>query len=185
MFQNVIAKRLTDAAKMCNIASLYIDRNLIMKLFYKLSTYITQIAASGILLLSVFACSSDDTEASMAPGSNDMLSPTNNYTLNGKVVSAANEQAGIPNILVEISIEKNNPTIDTLFTNANGLFEWMGAITTFGDNAKLHIATTDTTGKYKKNSMVIEFNENDISQESNTWFLGEAEKTLTIKLEEN
>jgi putative lipoprotein (rSAM/lipoprotein system) len=114
-----------------------------------------------------------------------VLSPTNNYTLNGKVVSAINEQSVIPGILIEICVEKSNPVVDSLYTDGKGLFEWMGPITTFGDNAKLTIAATDTTGKYKKHNMVIEFNANDVSQERNTWFLGEAEKSLTIKMEEN
>ncbi|MDR1203043.1 MAG: radical SAM-associated putative lipoprotein [Tannerellaceae bacterium] len=155
-----------------------------MKL-YKLSSYGTiQMAVLSILLLSIGSCSLGDSEIEME--SNDLLSsPTNNYTLNGKVVSVINEQSGIPDILVEISIEKNNPVVDTLYTNSNGMFKWTGAITTFGDNVKLTIAATDTTGKYKKNCMTIEFNKNDISQENNTWFLGEAEKSLTIKLEEN
>jgi putative lipoprotein (rSAM/lipoprotein system) len=114
----------------------------------------------------------------------EMLSPTNNYTLNGKVVSAVNEQSVISGVLIEICVEKSKPAIDSLYTDGKGLFEWTGPITTFGDNAKLTIAATDTTGKYKKHSMVIEFYANDISQEKNTWFLGEAEKSLTIKLQE-
>ncbi|MDR1403529.1 MAG: radical SAM-associated putative lipoprotein [Tannerellaceae bacterium] len=151
-----------------------------MKL-YKVSTRIIQMAVWGILFSSIYSCTSEDPDAATA----DMISPTTNYTLNGKVVSAINEQSGIPNILVEISIEKNNPVVDTLYTDTNGKFQWTGAITTFGDNAKLHIAATDATGKYKKNRMIIEFNKNDISQKNDTWFLGEAEKSLTIKLEEN
>jgi putative lipoprotein (rSAM/lipoprotein system) len=137
----------------------------------------------GTLLLFTGSCSPENNDA-MAP--NDILpSPTNNYTLNGNVVSATNERAGIPDILIEISIEKKNPAVDTLYTDHKGTFKWTGAITTFGDKVKLNIAATDTAGTYKKNHMVIEFNKNDISKEDNTWFLGEAEKSLTIKLEKN
>jgi putative lipoprotein (rSAM/lipoprotein system) len=139
-------------------------------------------AVWGILLLFTGSCTSEGADAAMT---DDVMSPTNNYTLNGKVVSAIDEQSVISDILIEICVEKNNPAVDTLYTDPKGLFEWTSAITTFGDNAKLTIAATDTTGKYKKHSMVIVFNANDISQESNTWFLGEAEKSLTIKLEEN
>jgi putative lipoprotein (rSAM/lipoprotein system) len=155
--------------------------NLIMKL-YKYAVYTVQTIIWGLLLLATGACSPENSEAAMAPG--DILySPTNNYTLNGNVVSATNTQAGIPDILIEISIEKNNPVVDTLYTNPEGTFKWTGAITTFGDKVKLNIAATDTSGTYKKNQMVIEFNKNDISKEDNTWFLGEAEKSLIIKLE--
>jgi putative lipoprotein (rSAM/lipoprotein system) len=151
-----------------------------MKL-YKHSTCIIQPAIWGILLLFTGSCTSEGIDA--APP-DEAMSPTNNYTLNGKVISAADERSVIPDILIEICVEKSNPAVDTLYTDGKGLFEWTGAITTFGDNAKLTIAATDTTGRYKKHSMVIEFNANDISQEKNTWFLGEAEKSLTIKMEE-
>jgi len=156
-----------------------------MKIRYRYSTLILSIAAFGVWLFSLFSCSTGGEEAAMSPGNYDMLSPTNNYTLNGKVVSKTNKESALPNILMEISIEKNHPVIDTLYTDINGNFEWTGTITTFSENAKLNIAATDTTGKYKKNSMTIEFSENDMSKESNAWFFGEAEKTLTIKLEEN
>jgi putative lipoprotein (rSAM/lipoprotein system) len=176
------AVTLPYAAKICIIASCNRERNLIMKL-YKYATCIVQMFFFGLLLSVTGACSPENNEA-MAPS--DMLSsPTNNYTLNGNVVSATNEQAGIPEILIEISIEKNNPVVDTLYTDLKGAFKWTGAITTFGDNVKLNIAATDISGTYKKNRMVIIFNKNDISKEDNTWFLGEAEKSLTIKLEKN
>jgi putative lipoprotein (rSAM/lipoprotein system) len=151
-----------------------------MKL-YKYTVCVVQPAVWGLLLLAAGACSEND-DAAMAPG--DMLSsPTNNYTLNGNVVSATNERAGIPDILIEISVEKNNPVTDTLYTDPEGTFKWTGPITTFGDKVKLNIAATDTSGIYKENRMVIEFNKDDISKEDHTWFLGEAEKSLTIKME--
>ena len=153
---------------------------------YKRFTYtihcITQMAVWCILLLFTGSCIPGDVGAAI---SDEMTSPTNNYTLNGEVVRATDEQSVIPDILIEICVEKNNPVVDTLYTDSKGLFEWTGTITTFGDNAKLMITATDTTGKYKKNSMVIVFNANDISQERDVWFLGEAEKSVTIKLEEN
>jgi putative lipoprotein (rSAM/lipoprotein system) len=167
---------------MCIIASCKKERKMIMKL-YKHSTRITQMAAWGMLLLFTGSCTPEGVE-SAAPD-DAMLSPTNNYILNGKVVSATDEQSVIPNILIEVCVDKNNPSVDTLYTDPKGLFEWAGAITTFGDNAKLTIAATDTTGKYRKHSMAIVFNANEINQERDTWFMGEAEKSLTIKLEEN
>jgi putative lipoprotein (rSAM/lipoprotein system) len=135
----------------------------------------------GVLLLFADSCTTEGIDAAMP---DDIISPTNNYTLNGKVVRAIDEQSVIPDILIEICVEKNNPVADTLYTDVKGLFVWTGAITTFGDNAKLTIAATDTAGKYRKHSMVIEFSANEINQEDDAWFLGEAEKSLTIKLEE-
>ncbi|MDR3140732.1 MAG: radical SAM-associated putative lipoprotein [Tannerellaceae bacterium] len=143
---------------------------------------IAQMAVWGVLLLFADSCAPEGADVA-TPG--DIASPTNNYTLNGKVVRAADGQSVIPDILIEVCVEKNNPVADTLYTDAKGLFVWTGAITTFGDNAKLRIAATDAAGKYKKYSMVIEFDTNEISQGNDTWFLGEAEKSFTIKLEEN
>lgn len=155
-----------------------------MKLFYRLSHSLIHIIIGGTLLLAGVSCSSGDDEYAMAPDS-DILSPTGNYTINGKVVSNTNQGQGIPNIQIGIHIEKNNPVADTLYTDPNGRFEWTGAITTFGDNAKLNISAADTTNKYKAYKISIEFTKNDMNESTNVWFLGEGKKDLLIKLEEN
>ncbi|MDR0431477.1 MAG: radical SAM-associated putative lipoprotein [Tannerellaceae bacterium] len=155
-----------------------------MKLFYWLSFYFIHITTGVTLLFTGFSCASGETDDD-ANSISDTMSPTANCVINGKVVSETNQDKGIPDILIRIHVEKSTPLVDTLFTDASGYFEWTAAITTFGDNAKFNISTTDTTGNYKPYNTSLEFSKNDFNTSPTVWFLGEAKKSLLIKLEEN
>ncbi|MDH6306614.1 putative lipoprotein (rSAM/lipoprotein system) [Parabacteroides sp. PF5-5] len=136
--------------------------------------------AIGLLLLALFSCN-DANEESLA--ATDSLSPTANYEIKGKVVSEKDEAIALPNILIEIIIEKPSLHIDSLYTGNDGGFDWSRPITTFNETASFSIAATDTSGRYEQKRTSISFTKEEVSNAA-SWFLGEGKKEITIKLRE-
>ncbi|GEM_PF-3038373 len=161
---------------------LYIGNIYNMKSFYQPLLYFTHTFILLILLFTGFSCSSGD-ETVSAPGNDSMMPSTTKYVINGKVVDEENTDKGLANILIEVKVDIPHASVDSIYTEKNGKFYWTGPVTNFNRDALFTLSATDTTEIYQQNETTVSFTKEEIDNNA-SWYLGEAEKEVLIKLKE-
>ena len=132
-----------------------------------------------LFIITLSSCAADNEGSPLSALGN----PTSLYILDGKVVSESDTGKGIPGIRVEITIEKKQLAVDTLYTGSDGGFKWESPISAFDESVSFTVAATDTSGIYESASRTVLFEISELKKDG-VLFYSEIKKSIAIALKE-